>query len=90
MDALFLTHEDIDHTGSVAHMLEDFEVEKIIVSDYFKLPNEDLQQFKKHNISIEQVNRDDSIVIQGQNSMLLHRIKITILITRIRLCCIQN
>ncbi|WP_242985843.1 ComEC/Rec2 family competence protein [Oceanobacillus zhaokaii] len=47
-------------------MLEDFEVEKIIVSDYFKLPNEDLQQFKKHNISIEQVNRDDSIVIQGQ------------------------
>ncbi|RDW19252.1 DNA internalization-related competence protein ComEC/Rec2 [Oceanobacillus arenosus] len=66
IDAIFLTHEDIDHAGSVPYMVEDFKIERIIVSDFYQLTGEEMQLFEKQNIRIERVTRNDSVVLQGQ------------------------
>ncbi|RDW21744.1 DNA internalization-related competence protein ComEC/Rec2 [Oceanobacillus chungangensis] len=66
IDALILTHEDIDHVGSVAYMAGDLEIENIIVSDYYQLTDENIRLLRAYDIRIKRVKRDDSIVIQEQ------------------------
>lgn len=39
IDAIFISHEDLDHDGSVPFIMNQFHVEKIIVSEYFEIEN---------------------------------------------------
>lgn len=36
IDVIFLSHEDLDHDGSVPYILEDFPVDEIIVSEWYE------------------------------------------------------
>src|SRR5690625_6177273 len=46
IDAILLSHEHIDHVGSVSFMLEDMRVEEIIISKYYEI-NEQTESFWK-------------------------------------------
>src|SRR5699024_11465581 len=39
IDAIFISHEDLDHDGSVPFIMNQFHVKKIIVSEYFEIEN---------------------------------------------------
>lgn len=36
IDVVFISHEDIDHVGSIPYILEDFNVERVITSKFFE------------------------------------------------------
>lgn len=39
IDAIFISHEDLDHDGSIPFIMDQFHVQKIIVSEYFDIEN---------------------------------------------------
>ncbi|HLS61497.1 MAG TPA: DNA internalization-related competence protein ComEC/Rec2 [Virgibacillus sp.] len=66
IDAILLSHEHIDHVGSVSFMLEDMRVEEIIISKYYEI-NEQTESFwKSYGTDIRKVDMDDHITIAGQ------------------------
>ncbi|MBP1968725.1 competence protein ComEC [Virgibacillus natechei] len=64
IDAVFLSHKDIDHVGSVPFMLEDLDVEQIIISDLYELDRDTIELWKNHDIQIQQTKRDEIIVVE--------------------------
>ncbi|WP_067727358.1 DNA internalization-related competence protein ComEC/Rec2 [Oceanobacillus damuensis] len=65
LDALIISHEDLDHMGSATFILQNMEVEEIIVSDYFdEILLSDLINGNS-NTNIRKVHRDDSEAIGG-------------------------
>lgn len=65
MDAIFLSHEHIDHIGSVPYLLEDFQVDEIIISNYYEVDDETKKIWENHT-SVRRVELDDKIVIGEQ------------------------
>src|SRR5690606_25111533 len=45
IDAIFLSHEDSDHVGSVPFIIEDMRVDLIVMSDLYQLDEEDKRLF---------------------------------------------
>ncbi|GAB3050678.1 DNA internalization-related competence protein ComEC/Rec2 [Virgibacillus ainsalahensis] len=66
IDAVFLTHEDIDHNGSLSYIIEEIDVEKVILSKFYELTNETAQSWESNDIEVSQVTRDDTIRIGEQ------------------------
>ncbi|MFD1850219.1 DNA internalization-related competence protein ComEC/Rec2 [Oceanobacillus bengalensis] len=70
IDVVFLTHEDADHIGSVSNLLEDKEVGKIVVSEYFELPAEQKQRIQD-KVNVEQVTYNTTVNVKGQELAVL-------------------
>lgn len=66
IDALFLTHEDIDHMGSLPFMLEDGIVKTIYVSNYFIFPDDLSEKMDEGKIPVYRVAARDVIDVNGQ------------------------
>ncbi|MFC4022733.1 DNA internalization-related competence protein ComEC/Rec2 [Oceanobacillus longus] len=66
LDALILTHEDIDHIGSARYLMKDMKVEKLMVSNYFD--EETLNEITKRSslTEIVQVEQNDTLLLGGQ------------------------
>lgn len=58
IDAIFLSHEDLDHIGSVDYILEDIEVNNIFISDFF-----DSKEIVWNYSEVVTVKRNDTIVV---------------------------
>ncbi|PAV28999.1 DNA internalization-related competence protein ComEC/Rec2 [Virgibacillus profundi] len=71
VDALFLTHEDIDHVGSVSYMIEELNIEKIVTSNIYELSDETKLFWKKNDIELLQVERNDNLMIGDQSIHVL-------------------
>ena len=62
IDGVFLSHEDLDHDGSLQYLLEDFPIKEIIVSEYYKLDEERLSVWtRKGNPIIKRVQHAEVI-----------------------------
>src|SRR5699024_2845238 len=61
IDAIFISHEHLDHDGSVSFIQEDFIVHNIITSEYYKWTEEKQDVWK--NIHIDRFNE----ILQFQN-----------------------
>ena len=66
IDAIFISHEDIDHMGSVDFLIEEIRTNQIIISHYYELDPEQEKQWEKHEVQITKVNAGESIIINGQ------------------------
>lgn len=66
IDAIIMTHEDIDHIGSVSFILDEMEVDHLLVSNYFN--SETLKGIMKGNSvpEIHSMERDDVFTIGDQ------------------------
>src|SRR5699024_1516497 len=64
IDAIFLSHEDIDHMGSVEYILRDMKVKEVIISDYYELDRQTVKLWKEYGTHIRRLN--DKIDINGQ------------------------
>ncbi|MUK87067.1 DNA internalization-related competence protein ComEC/Rec2 [Ornithinibacillus sp. L9] len=75
LDAIFLTHEDIDHTGSVPYIIDEFKVKNIIISEYFHLNSELMNEWKNHNVKISKVRSNEEIVIGDHSFYIMSPLK---------------
>lgn len=66
IDAVFLSHEDVDHIGSLSFLLEDYDVDNLIISDYYKSTKKEEQQWLQSVKKISSVRSGDIVTIQGQ------------------------
>lgn len=71
IDAVFLTHEDIDHIGSAPNLLKEFHVDNVIVSNVFELNKEMDLALKNTNTFLKRVSFNDLIRIKGQDFHIL-------------------
>lgn len=66
IDAIFISHEDLDHSGSVGDLVKEMNVKTIVISDYYELSDATLRQWEKHGVTIQRVKQQDEIAINGQ------------------------
>lgn len=71
IDAILLSHEDMDHIGSVPFMVEDMRVQEVVISNYYDMTEEDRYHLKKHNVKVHQAKQDEQIKIGGQDFHVL-------------------
>lgn len=66
IDGIFISHEDVDHMGSVDFMVKDLQIKNIIISPFY--PSQQQQMFwKKQGITIHRVTQGNQINISGQS-----------------------
>lgn len=61
VDAVFLSHEHMDHYGSLPYLLDDFQVNQIVMSDYYELEPNQLALWTKQQTKITRVIQGDKI-----------------------------
>lgn len=66
IDALFLTHEDLDHMGSVRYMLEEEIVKEIYVSEFYEIEDGVLQLAEEKDIPIYRITSGEVISFHEQ------------------------
>lgn len=66
IDAIFLSHEDLDHDGSLPFILEDYRVDQIIVSSLYKPRAEMLESWEHHGSTVLSATIGTDISIKGQ------------------------
>ncbi|WP_042146029.1 DNA internalization-related competence protein ComEC/Rec2 [Paucisalibacillus sp. EB02] len=70
IDVVFISHEDIDHVGSITYLLEEFKVEKIITSKFFVYDHL-FESLEPNGPGILQVEAGQSLDIKGNRFMVL-------------------
>ncbi|HLR41033.1 MAG TPA: DNA internalization-related competence protein ComEC/Rec2 [Virgibacillus sp.] len=67
INAVFLSHEDIDHMGSVPYMIKDMGVDEIFISNYYELDAQTALQWRNKGAQIKQVSYGKEIIVRGQS-----------------------
>jgi competence protein ComEC len=65
IDAVFLTHEDVDHTGSISFMVEELNIDQILVSDYYQFDETTVLHWLENNVDIRRVSHNHEVEIGG-------------------------
>lgn len=65
IDAVFLTHEDTDHVGSVSYMVKDELVKKIYISNYYQISNDERSLWNENHIEVKRLHAGQIIEING-------------------------
>jgi len=71
IDTIFISHEDIDHMGSVSFMVEDLDVEQIVISDYFELDDKVALHWFDNNVDVKRISHSTELEIEGQYFYIL-------------------
>lgn len=71
IDAVFLSHEDMDHDGSLPFMLREFKIDEIVISPYYKPSDFMLEAWKKYEANINIVKAGTDYSIKGQHFKVL-------------------
>src|SRR5690606_32722202 len=66
IDAIFISHEDVDHSGSVPFLIRDFQVEAVIVSDYYQLDSTLLEEIQNKKTELHRVKSGQEVNIEGK------------------------
>src|SRR5699024_230484 len=71
IDAIILSHEDMDHMGSVGFILNDFQVNKIITHRYYENTVETKEEWDKNPTPLIKLQKGDRFAIGGQEFTVL-------------------
>src|SRR5690625_1817745 len=66
IDAVFISHEDLDHYGSIVYALEDFLIEEIILSPFDEIEPEIDAQWQEKDIQVNRMAFNESILRYSQ------------------------
>lgn len=66
VDAIIISHEHVDHYGSVQFLLSDMDVDDIILSEFYQLEESIEKEWLKYDVNIHRVILDDTFVVKGQ------------------------
>ena len=71
VDTIFISHEHVDHYGSVAFILDDFSVDHIVLSNLYNLEDQFAQKWANNGASIERTNFGDVVASKEHNFHVL-------------------
>ncbi|MBM7597905.1 competence protein ComEC [Virgibacillus halotolerans] len=71
IDAIFLSHEDLDHIGSVPFMVNELKVAQIIISDYYEISDQEAFDWQENNVKVERAAFGEQIEVGGQQFQVL-------------------
>lgn len=71
VDAILLSHNDIDHNGSVSFMVEDMRVSQIIISEFYQMTDEEFKLWDDKKINIQRALINEEVVINGHPLYIL-------------------
>jgi len=66
IDAIFISHEDIDHMGSVEFLVEEMSVDQIMISHYYELDVNHEKHWEENGAQIRKVNAGETLMLGGQ------------------------
>ncbi|WP_404453082.1 DNA internalization-related competence protein ComEC/Rec2 [Virgibacillus necropolis] len=71
IDAIFVTHEDVDHVGSVPFIIDDFKVDEVFLSDFYQLPVATINKWNDKNIAVQRLLAGTKIDFHGSPIQVL-------------------
>lgn len=71
IDAIFLSHEHIDHMGSVPYLLNDMKVDEIIISNYYEASDEEISLWERKGVGLKRLGPSEIITVKGQAFQVL-------------------
>lgn len=71
IDAIFISHEDIDHMGSVEFLVEEMSVDQIMISHYYELDANHEKHWEENGVQITKVNAGETIMLGSQSFHVL-------------------
>ena len=75
IDALFITHEDLDHFGSLEFMAFDGVVKEVYVSDYYEFRADLSRKLMEYQVPVQRVQAGEIVDIYGQLFTVLSPVK---------------
>ncbi|MGM8364640.1 DNA internalization-related competence protein ComEC/Rec2 [Virgibacillus sp. W0181] len=75
IDAIFLSHEDLDHDGSVSYIVNDMDVKEIFISEFYEMDEDKIQDLQKNNVAVKRVAYNENVTISGQTFYFLSPLK---------------
>lgn len=66
IDAIFLSHNDVDHVGSIEYLMTDIAVDEIIIGEFHELEETDEQLWKKLNQKVTVAHFNEVFMRKGQ------------------------
>lgn len=71
IDAVFLSHEDMDHDGSTPYLIEEMSVDQIFVSSLYEPPDYMVHVLQKEDKSLQRVDHAERMTIGGYSFYIL-------------------
>lgn len=71
IDAIFISHEDMDHMGSVDYLVDEFSVENIYISPFYKLSEESVHIWSENKVNVNLVEKDHQITLYNTSFNVL-------------------
>lgn len=66
IDALIISHEDLDHNGSAPYLMDNFDVDHYLISSYYELNEIEEFAVQANGVQVHRVKATDQIDILGQ------------------------
>ena len=71
IDAVFLSHEDLDHYGSLMYALDEIVIDEIIISPYYEIDEENARLWKEKEMAVYRMKFNELLVRRGQSFQAL-------------------
>src|SRR5699024_733287 len=71
IDAIFISHEDMDHMGSVDYLVDEFSVKNIYISPFYKLSEESAHIWSENKVNVNLVEKDHQITLYNTSFNVL-------------------
>lgn len=65
IDSIIITHEDLDHNGSVFFILEEMKVKEVIVSQYYEFSEREISAIVRNKVKVKRVKEGDVFFIKN-------------------------
>ncbi|ALX48139.1 DNA internalization-related competence protein ComEC/Rec2 [Lentibacillus amyloliquefaciens] len=66
IDAVFISHDDTDHMGSLLYLIEDMPIKNVFVSTYYTFTQPLAQGLTDNGTTVVRTDPDDAITVGGQ------------------------
>ncbi|MFD2630889.1 DNA internalization-related competence protein ComEC/Rec2 [Oceanobacillus kapialis] len=71
IDALIVTHQDVDHSGSIPYLIKDYNPKQLIISDYFQPDRASIDLWEQEGLVVSQVKKGDQLRLGSKSFHVL-------------------
>lgn len=71
IDAIFISHEDLDHNGSIPLIVEEMNVDKIVVSEFYEFSQREKEIIAAKHVQIERTKGGNELTLNGHSFKIL-------------------
>lgn len=75
IDKIFISHEDMDHMGSVNYLIDEFDVKEVVTSPFYNLSEESVRDWTRQGTGIKIMKQNEQITLANVTFKVLSPIK---------------